>query len=314
MNYNEIESKGLDKNIYLLVGDSFLIKQTIECISKQLGVDKINISEFNDENFDARAITNACNQFSFFAEKRIVVAYEPIKELVQSEKNLILDYAKNPNKDCLLLFVGDSGLYDFIKDLEKIECKASEQYLVGLVKQEFEKYGKSVNAIQINKLIFNTRGNLNRIMLEIKKICDYLKDSGEVTENLIDELVVKDTELKVFDLTTFMGQKNTEKAHKVLFDMLKAGEPPIKILGLISSHFRRVFFAKINKGSNAELAKALGCKEYAIVKAKEESGRFSAKQLKEIQSLVLEADYNIKSGGMTQENALYYLLMKICLI
>ena len=96
--------------------------------------------------------------------------------------------------------------------------------------------------------------------------------------------------------------------------MLKAGEQPIKILGLISSHFRRVFFAKINKQSPQELASLLGCKEYAVVKAKQESANFSAKQLKDIQNLLLEVDYNIKSGLMAQENALYYLIMKIALI
>jgi hypothetical protein len=76
-----VEKGELNKSAYLLVGDVFLIKQTIINIANKLGVDKINIAEFNDESFDARAITNACNQFSFFSEKRIVVVYEPIKEL-----------------------------------------------------------------------------------------------------------------------------------------------------------------------------------------------------------------------------------------
>lgn len=314
MIYTELKNKQLNKNIYLLVGDSFLIKQTINQIAQKYNIDKINISEFNDENFDARAITNACNQFSFFSEKRIVVAYEPAKELINSEKSILLDYTKNPNADCLLLFVSASGLFDFIKDIETIECKPSDLYLSDYVKKEFEKYGKTISSVDANKLISYCKGNLNRISLEIKKISDYLDNENIVTAQIIDEMVTRDTELKVFDLTTHISQKNAEKAHKVLFDMLKAGEPPYKILGLISSHFRRVFFAKINKGTNAELAKALGCKEYAVTKAKEESARFTAKQLKDIQNLILEADYNIKSGFMSQENTLYYLVMKISLI
>lgn len=296
------------------MGDLFTIKQTINKVAEKLGVGKINISEFNDENFDGRNIVNACNQFSFFNEKRLVVVYPPEKDVAVIDKQLFLDYINNPNLDCYLLIINLDNKFDFIKDIERIECKPSDVNVAKLIKNELEKQGKQIDGVLINKLQTYCKGNINRIIIEIKKICDYLHNETIVKDEIIEKLVPKDTELKVFDLTTFMGQKNIEKAHKVLFDMLKAGEPPIKILGLISNHFRRVFFAKINKGSNAELAKELGCKEYAIVKAKEESVKMTAKQLKDIQKLILEADYSIKSGEMTQENVLYYLLMKICLI
>ena len=121
----------------------------------------------------------------------------------------------------------------------------------------------------------------------------------------------KDTELKVFDLTNALGAKDGNRALKILNDMLESGEPPIKILGLINGNFRRMMFAKINKGSNADLANVLNVKEFAISKAKEASARFSASQLKNIINLLLEADYNIKSGELTQENVLYYIVCKI---
>lgn len=72
-----------------------------------------------------------------------------------------------------------------------------------------------------------------------------------------------------------------------------------------------MMFAKINKSSSADLAKILGVKEYAMVKAKQYSEKFTAGQLKNIMNLLLEADYNIKSGQMTQENVLVYLVCKI---
>lgn len=313
MIYSDLKNKQLESGAYHLVGDSYLIKQAIAEIATMHGVEKINIAEFNDENFDARAIFNACNQFSFFNEKRIVVVSEPAKELVGADKNLILSYLKNPNKDCLLLFVGNGTFFDFA-GAEKIECKASDAFVLDFVKNQVAKLGGEIEKDAVVKLISHCLGDLNRICLEIKKLCDYTQNKTVITAKMVEEMVAKDTELKVFDLTTNMSQKNVERAHKVLFDMLRAGEPPIKILGLISGHFRRMFFAKINKGTNAELAKALGCKEYAIVKAKEQASNFSAKELKEVQNLLLEADYDIKSGLMNQENTLYYVLMKICLI
>ena len=314
MIYTEVKTKQSLNNVYILQGDEYIVSTTIKDIANILQVGQINLSEFNDENFDVRAIVNACNQFSFFNEKRFVVVYPPEKEITAQNKQLLLSYISSPNLDCYLLLINSNLKFDFVKDVEIIDCKPSETSLIKIVDGEFKKYGKQINKEQIVQLISYCRGNLNRIVLEIKKICDFMQDTKIVNSQIIENMVAKDTELKVFDLTTYMAQKNVEKAEVVLNNMLKAGEPPIKILGLISNHFRRVFFAKINKGTNAELAQNLGCKEYAIVKAKGDSAKFTAKQLKDIQALILEADYNIKSGAMTQENALYYILMKICLI
>lgn len=311
MNYRELDKNEFKQNVYMLVGDEFLISETVKNISKKLDIQKINISEFNDENFDALAVFNTCNQFSFFNEKRIVCVKALVKELSASDKKLLSDYVKNPNKDCILLMENNTGHFDFLKNIEVIECKANENYIFNFIKKEFEEKGKKIDDEGIKTLNIYTLGNFSRIKLEIKKICDYLGDDTAISNHLIKLLVFKDTELKVFDLTTALGGRDIQRAHKLLYDMLKAGEPPIKILGLISGHFRRLFFAKISKETPAELAKQLGCKEYAITKAKAQCGLFSASALKEIQNLILETDYNIKSGSMTQENALYYLIFAI---
>ncbi len=310
MNYQEIENINLTKNIYLLRGDTFLVEQAKNKIAQNLGVSDLNISEFNDENFEALSVINACNQFSFFEEKRIVFVSNLNKELSQDEKNIFLSYEKNPNVNCVLL-IANSETFEFLKNAENIECEPSEQFLQDYVKQQFEKNNKKIDIFEIKKLCTYCLNDVTRINIEIKKICDYLQESSLVTDEVIEQLVFKDVELKVFDFTSALGSKNKQKAHEVLCNMLKAQEPPIKILGLVSNHFRRMFFAKINKGTNADLAKQLNCKEYAIVKAKQQAQNFSAKELKDIQNLLLDVDYGIKSGLMTQENGLYYLLFKI---
>lgn len=312
MNYLEINNQEI-KNICLLTGDSFLIKQTILAIAKKMQVNAINISTFNDENFDALACFNACNQFSFFNEKRIIVIDNLLQELKTADKNLIANYTQNPNKDCVLLIVDNNGIFGFIKDIQKIDCKPSDIFLQEYVKKEFAKFGKEISTSLCNKLIEYCSKNLGRITIEIKKLCDYLGDDGEVSDQLIEQMVAKDIELKVFDLTNALAQKDVQKSHKILYEMLKSEEPPIKILGLISGFFRRMFFAKINKDSDENLAKELNCKPYAITMAKKQANGFTAKELKNIHNLILETDYNIKSGQMTQENALYYLIMKITL-
>lgn len=313
MNYQELEKSEINKNIYLLKGDAFLCQEAKKIIINKLNMSNINISIFTDENFDINDMLNACNQFSFFEEKRMIVVQDLLKELNQDAKNRLENYSKNVNKDCVLLLIDtiSNKVFDFVKNVEIIECKVNETFIFNNIQQKAQEYGCTIKIDCCKKLNEYCLGNLNRINLEIKKLCDYLGNNKEITSDLIDKQVFKDTELKVFDLTNALSVKDTSKALKILNDMLMANEPPIKILGLINGNFRRMLFAKINKGTNAELAKALNVKEFAITKAKETASKFSAGQLKRILNLLLEADYNIKSGAMTQENALYYVICKI---
>ncbi len=312
MNYLDFEKVSDYKNIYLLKGDAFLCDRVKKILADKLKISSINISVFTDENFDVNNMLNSANQFSFFEEKRIVVVQDIQKELTTDQKSKVNQYCKNANNNCFLIFVDSisSGVFDFLKNIDIVDCKPSETYVLNYIKDSFSKNGIEISTENCKKLNNNCLGNLIRINLEIKKISDYLI-SGEVSSDVIDLLVFKDTELKVFDLTNALGNKNSNKAFKILNDMLNSGEAPIKILGLINGSFRRMLFAKINKGSNAELAKALNVKEFAITKAKETASSFTASQLKNILNLLLETDYNIKSGQMTQENALFYLICKI---
>lgn len=313
MNYKEIENQKELKNAYLLKGDAFLCEKAKNQIIQIANVKQINISEFNDENFDAYEIVSVCNQFSFFEENRVVCVRSKSKELLKSEQKALQDYINNPSKLSILIFIDDinSKCFDFLKSVEIVECKASESFLIEYIKTEFAKNGKQIENSDCKKIVEYCLNNLVRINLEIKKICDYMQNENQVTSQIIDLLVSQETELQVFALTDALGNKNKNKALLTVKEMLEENESPIKILGLINGQFRRMLFAKINKGSTAELASVLGCKEFAITKAKEQANKFSAQSLKNILNLLLEVDYNIKSGQMSQENTLYYLILAI---
>ena len=65
------------------------------------------------------------------------------------------------------------------------------------------------------------------------------------------------------------------------------------------------------KISQKELAKQLGVKEYAIKIAKDKTSKVGAVALKQINEMLLETDYAIKSGEMPADLALNYAILKI---
>ncbi|MBR2433517.1 MAG: hypothetical protein IKB21_02815, partial [Clostridia bacterium] len=102
-----------------------------------------------------------------------------------------------------------------------------------------------------------------------------------------------------------------DKAIKLMKKMLETMEFPV-ILGLISAHFRRMLYANLAEGTNGEIANLLGVKEFAVAKAKTLSKHIKPNAILQINNLILQIDYDIKSGKMNAENAMYFLVLQIC--
>ena len=157
----------------------------------------------------------------------------------------------------------------------------------------------------------NSQKNVLFLISEVDKLCAYKLKQKNITKKDIDEIATKSEEVVVFELTTALSTKNTDKAIYLLKKLMGSPDQNSKLFALISSNFRRMFFASISKQDNATLAKQFGVKEFAIVKAKEQAKNFSPKKLKNICELLSDIDYYSKSGQMSQENALYFLCFSI---
>ena len=144
----------------------------------------------------------------------------------------------------------------------------------------------------IISILLAAKTNLNKIIgIEVQKD--------------IANMVTKETEYSVFELTEALSKKDANRA----VELLSLMDKDTKTINLILNHFRRLFFVAISK--DEDLPKLLNVKEYAIVKAKELSRNFSKIQLKNIYSLLDDVDFYIKNGQMQIENALYYLIFGI---
>ena len=295
-------------------GDSLICQKSLNSIKSHYGIGDMAISNFNEENFDVLAVINSANQFSFFDEMRLVAIYNIERALTKNEQEAFNNYVKNPNKNAIIAIINSYGFnsFDFVKDRYFVNCKADNAYSFSFIKKEFEKQGKQIGQQEIKMLADYCLNNMTKISLEISKICSYMYDEKIVTANIINKLVTPDEEIKVFELVDALSRKDIKTAQSIIYSLQQQNEPFTKTLGLIAGHFRRLFFSKINKDkSNSMLASELGCKEFAITKAKQQAENFTARELKNIENLILETDYNIKNGKMTAENAMYYLIFSI---
>ena len=301
-------------NFYLMQGeDIYLYDRAFAMIKDCANINfpDFNITKFDDENFNMQAVTDACQMLPMGDELKIVLV-KNISKLSENDKKILENYLKNPVLSTILVVFDYYDKFLQFKEMSTfVDCKRFDKNTaMGFIVRELEKRGKQISLDGCSQLVELCNGYLTRIVCELDKLAYYDLNETRITQKLVDEMVTKDNEYVVYELTEALGTKNADKAIQML-ELMKKEQG---MIGLITNHFRRLFFISTSMIDDKSLASLLGVKEYAISKQRAQIKNFSKIQLKKIYSLLEEIDFSVKSGEFLQENALYYLVLSILYI
>lgn len=297
--------------------DSFLLYKSLELIENacNITIPDFNKVIFDKEGFTATDIVNACEVMPIMDGKRLVIVKNYLNAKNDKEKEILVKYLKNPMPStCLVLFASSQNNFyiSLVSNVEYVDCnKLSYNMLVKWIGATFQKEGYAIEVPACKLLIEYCNYNLTKIDAETHKLMAYKQDTKKIVVADIENLVTKDEEYVIFELTEALAQKDGNRAYAILDNLLYRKNTPAMILSFINNHFRRLLFCAISNYSNSELASMLGVKEFAIIKAKEQSSKFAKIKLKQIYDLCLECEYSIKSGKMEGTNAITYLFGNI---
>lgn len=300
--------KRLQKKIepcYLVQGEDILLyDEALKLIKNacNLSFEEFNFQKFDDDTFSADLVLDALETLPFASEKKVVLL-KNITKFSEDFKKKLVAYLKSPLPSTCLVIFDFANKFDFLIS-EKISAKRlDEESLKNIVEEELSKSHKAIKKEALSLLLSYCCDYYSLIKNELKKLSDAPTDV--ITEKDIANMVTKETEYSVFELTEALSRKDAKKA----VELLSLMDKDTKTFNLILNHFRRLFFVAISK--DEDLSKLLNVKEYAVIKAKELSRNFSKIQLKNIYSLLDDVDFYIKNGQMQIENALYYLIFGI---
>lgn len=153
--------------------------------------------------------------------------------------------------------------------------------------------------------------DMTRIETETNKLISSVGEGGVITAEQVNELVARDTEYKIYELTDFIAKKKLDNALLVIQDMLSKGETMQRIIVYVYNYFRRLLHAAISGKTVAELADLLGIKEFAAKKLTAQASAFKKRNLKNAVDFLTDADYMIKSGQGDAESLPWTVLFKI---
>ena len=293
---------------YIVSGeDYFLCESSVSLVEKQmfgeLSRTNINKQAFSTENLDIKEFITTLNTMPFFADKKLVI----LKEYDCKNSNEIIsqlkEYLKTPCASTVLVIVTlpDSSFFKPLESsAEVVDCsRLDTPILQGWIKQNLSQYNPPATITM----------DAMETLIKIAKLVSF--SGGKIEKHHVEELVPKDLEYSIFELTDSIAKGDNKKAELIKNDLMANRKTMSSVLGILSSYFRRLFYSIVSGDDTKTIASNLGVKEYAIIKSKEQAKKFGAKKLKEIVTLSAELDYKTKTGLMSVENATDFLLLKI---
>ena len=275
--------------------------------------------EFPDLNFsktdgvaDVNALVSNLDAFPFMSRKRIVAVTEfyPTASILKGELG---DYIKNPPESTIFVIINKKSCDALKKQPTVTTVACVKQDKVVLMKwfiRELSNAGLKISSDLAIKIVEYSLQDMTKINNEVQKLASYCLGKETVTADDVDKVVIKEADYRIYELTEFVAKRDFDNAFVVLTDMLEGGEPPQKLLVSLYYHYRKLFHVAVANGTDAEIAKALGVKEYAIQALRRQVKNFNLKSLKNAIDVLADYDYKFKSGEVDVDTAFLLSVFK----
>ncbi len=303
--------------IYLFEGEEAYFREKGESMLKSrfLQEPTLDYASFDGSSLKGdkiKALTDAVNCFPFVSQKRIV----RVTEFYPTEKeyeSYLKSVFERPPTDGILLIVnegkGKTGTATLAKkpNVTYVDCgRSDEETIRRWIYLTCKREGVYIDGVTSGKLASYCIFDMSRISKETEKLLTYClaKGAQRLTDEIVDALVYPDSEYKIYELANALAKKNYSEYMKILNDLPTRGFKETTLLSSLASYFRGLYEVSLSKGGDKEIAIALGMKEYAVRKNREQARKFTSGELLQLYNEVYNAISGIKCGELTPSSAL----------
>lgn len=319
---NEDIKTGSFRHVYLLYGkEHYLRNQYRDRLVKALLPEDsgMNFTVFGGDHLSEGAVIDQGETLPFFADRRVIRLDRT--GLFKAQSDLLPDYVKSVPDYLYMVFTEDevdkrSRLYKAVSQAGRcVEFgEQDEQTLGNWVVRMLSNEQLKIRRSSLSHLLERTGSDMNRIATETDKLIHFCAGKEEVTLEDIDLIVSDLPEDRVFDMITALTRHKQREAMDLYADLIALKEPPLKILSLISSQYNRLLMISELKAQglpDGEIAKKAGMPPFAVKKSAGLARSYTAEQLKAVLELCASSDEDIKTGRISDRNAVELLLVHL---
>lgn len=321
--------------VYVLYGPESFLAEEFLAAARRAMIDPafadLNLSVYDCTETPLAEIVQDAETLPFLGDHRLVIARQAYfltgskpATKVESDPDVLLAYLEQPPTYTSLVLHTEADKLDERKKLVKVlQQKAKvipfqplrDADLYAWVERQAEKYQAVIQRPQAVKLVERAGGDLRLLDKELEKMALFVGGSGAViTDEVIETLASCTLEQDVFALIEHAAAGRLDKGLRMLYDCLKTGEEPIRLVALLARQFRLLLHVRqwAPRGySQQQLAGMLKVHPYAVKKAMEQARHFSEAALRRLLAILAEEDYRMKSGQVDKRLALELFMTRV---
>ncbi|HHV32939.1 DNA polymerase III subunit delta [Caproiciproducens sp. LBM24188] len=324
-------------NLYVLYGEeSYLVShyaQKLIAKAKGTAFEDFNLQRFEGDTVSMDTLAEAVEALPFMAERKCVAVsdldVEGLRAAELSKLEQIVDSI--PPSTVLVLYLpcvaidlktakkwkkflaaanqkGNTVLFKRRSnpDLEKLLCSGAS------------KRGCELSRQDAGRMIRAAGNDLQTLTNELEKLCAFVGE-GKITPQVIDQLVAKNLEARVYDLSKAILSGQYDRAYEILDLLFYQNEEPVSVLAVLSSAYIDLYRVRVSVQSGysaLEPAKHFDYarKEFRLTNAERDSKRLSTAMLRESLRVLLEADMALKGARGDRRIVMEKLLAQLLYI
>ncbi len=266
-----------------------------------------------------KTLVDAVNCFPFVSEKRVV----RVSEFYPSEKEFdfyLKPLFEHPALDTVLLIVnsgkGKAGTAALAKkqNVTYVDCSRSdEETIKKWIYVTCKRRGVYADGVTCGKLASYCVLDMSRVANETEKLLGYCEAEKleRLTDDIVEGLVYPDSDYKIYELSNALARRDHSSYFKIVRDLSTRGFNETMLLSSLASYFRNLYETSLCKGGDQEVATALGIKEYAARKNREQVAKFGKERVFVLYQAVYGAISDVKCGKMAPASAFKAVTAKL---
>lgn len=297
--------------IYFLFGDeSYYIDSVVSYIEKNVLTETekaFNFQVLYGKEVEAMQIAESASRLPMMANHQLII----VKEAQQLNNIQALeDYLNKPSQTTILVLAYKHKNPDkrtaFFKNLiasphsAAMESKAIRDYEVAKWISAYAGEKKlNISPKGIEMLAEFLGADISKIVNEIDKLLMIKGVGANISEEDIEKNIGASKDYNIFELTAALGEKNSEKAFRILqyFSANPKAFVLIMALGTINGLYQKIYLCKhAVHADDRELASILKVGPYFVKDYKRYASKYGLDQLEKTFELINE--YDLKSKGL----------------
>lgn len=314
MKYTELKSsiKEGASSVYLLEGDDayFRMKGEEQIKEAFLEMPELNFTAFDGEALKGggiSALVAAVKNYPFMAERRVVKVsefYPTESEYENHLKNLFENFP--PSSILIIVNVGGKKGVDLKRKraVTYVDCsKVDVDTVAKWAYITLRRAGVNASTACCESIAEYCLCNMARVSVEVQKLIDYKKE-GTLTQAEVDDLVFKDADYRIYELTNAAARRDFTKFCEIAEELNKKAGDEIFLLNGLFNYYKNLLTVLSSGGSDAELSKLLKMKEFGVKKSREQAERIGLETLEKNVDYIYSRIADLKCGRLTPQSAL----------